>query len=85
MMAPCLGIRIGAITQLSLGGSHPSPVRGVTWPSEGDDVMNEAGWQHKVRVATPSLRAGVDRVYAQARMHAGPWECRQGPWERGQG
>ncbi|XP_042251696.1 uncharacterized protein LOC121885929 [Thunnus maccoyii] len=38
---------MGAITQLSLGGRHPSPIRGMTWPSEGDDVMNGAGWQHK--------------------------------------
>lgn len=63
-------VRMGAITQLSLGGRHPSPIRGVTWPSEGDDVMNEAGWQHKVRLATLSLRARVDRVSAQKRTQA---------------
>lgn len=58
------------ITQLSLGGRHPSPVRGVTWPSEGDDVMNEGGWQHKVRLATLSLGARVDGVRAQGRRQA---------------
>lgn len=36
----------------------------MAWPSEGDGVMNEADWQHKVKPATPSLRAGVNRVCA---------------------
>ena len=65
MMVCRLEARMRAITQLSLGGRHPSHVRGMTWPSEGDDVMNEAGWQHKVKLATLSLRARVDRVFAQ--------------------
>lgn len=67
MIVLCLEVRMRAITQPSLGGGHPSPVRGVTWPSEGDDVMYEAGWQHKVRLATLSLRTRVDRVFAQTR------------------
>lgn len=58
---PLLEVRMRAITQPSLVGRHPSPVRGVTWPSEGDDVMYEAGWQHKVRLTTLSLRAIVDK------------------------
>lgn len=70
VIAPRLEVRMRAITQLSLGGGHPSPIRGVTWPSEGDDVMNEVGWQHKVRLAALSLRARVDRVHAQARRQA---------------
>lgn len=65
-----LEVRMRAITQLSLGGRHPSPIRGMTWPSEGDDVMNEAGWQHKVMLATLSLRARVDEVSAQTRREA---------------
>lgn len=70
MIVPRLEVRMRAITQPSLGGRHPSRVRGVTWPSEGDDVMYEAGWQHKVRLATPSLGARVDRVFAQTRRQA---------------
>lgn len=70
VIVPRLEVRMRAITQLSLGGRDPSPVRGVTWPSEGDDVMYEAGSRHKVRLATPSLRAGADRVYAQTRRQA---------------
>lgn len=75
MIVPRLEARMRAITQLSLGGRHTSPIRGMTWPSEGDDVMNVAGWQHKVKLATLSLRARVDRVFAQRvrqalRMHA---------------
>lgn len=70
MILPLLEVRMRAITQPSLVGRHPSPVRGVTWPSEGDDVMYEAGWQHKVRLATLSLRAIVDRVFAQRRRQA---------------
>lgn len=70
MIAPSLEVRMRAITQLSLGGQHPSPVRAMTWPSEGDDVMNEVGWRHKVRLGAPSLRARVDRVYAQRRRQA---------------
>lgn len=66
MIVPHIAARMRAITQLSLGRRHPSPVRGMTWPSEGDDVMDEAGWQHKVKPATPSLRARVDRVFAQS-------------------
>lgn len=70
MILPLLEVRMGAITQLSLVGRHPSPLRGVTWPSEGDDIMYEAGWQHKVRLTTLSLRAIVDRVFAQTRRQA---------------
>lgn len=69
-MVPCLEIGIRAITQLSLGGRHPSTLRGVTWPSEGDGVIDEAGWQHKVRLATQSLRPRVDRVFAPTRRQA---------------
>lgn len=29
--------------------------------------MNEAGWQHKVKLATLSLRARVDRVFCTKR------------------
>lgn len=58
------------------GGGYPSPTRGVTWPSEGDDVMNEGGWQHKVRLHTLSLREELTGfMYRQG---DGPWECRQG-------
>lgn len=70
---PLLEVRMRTITQLSLVGGHPSPVRDVTWPSEGDGVMYEAGWQHKVRMATPSHGAGggqIDRVFAQTRGQA---------------
>lgn len=70
MILPLLEVRMGAITQLSLVGRHPSPVRGMTWPSEGDDIMYEAVWQHKVRLTTLSLRAIVDRVFAQTRRQA---------------
>lgn len=70
MIVHRLEVRMRAITQLSLGRRHPSPIRGVTWPSEGDGVMYEAGWQHKVRLATLSLRARVDRVFAQTRRQA---------------
>lgn len=63
------------ISQLSLGG-WISFSRGMTWPSEGDDVMNEAGWRHKVRLPTLSLRGRIDRrMYRQG---DGPWEQRQG-------
>lgn len=55
---PLLEVRMRTITQLSLVGAHPSPVRDVTWPSEGDGVMYEAGWQHKVRMATLSRGVG---------------------------
>lgn len=70
VIVPHLKVRTKAITRLSLGGRHPSPIRGVTWPSEGDDVMYEAGLQHKVKLPTLSLRAQVDRVFAQTRRQA---------------
>lgn len=65
MIALHLEVRMRAINQLSLGGRHLSPIRGMTRPSEGDDVKNEAGWQYKVRLATLSLLANTDRVCAQ--------------------
>lgn len=71
MIAPRLEVRMRAITRLSLVGRHPSPVRGMTWPSEGDDVMNEVGWQHKVMLAALSLWARVDRVCAHTRRQGG--------------
>lgn len=42
----------------------------MTWPSEGDDVMYEAGWEHKVRVVTLSRKAIADRFFAQPRVLA---------------
>lgn len=68
-----LSVKLGAISQPSLARRHPSDIRGMTWPSEGDDVMYEAGWQHKVKVATLSRRARVDRFFAQARAPALGW------------
>lgn len=61
-----LKVRMRTITQPSLVEGHPSPTGDVTRPSEGDGVMYEAGWQHKVRTATLS-RGGlwIDRVSAQ--------------------
>lgn len=47
--------RMRTITQASLVGGHPSPMGDVTGPSEGDGVMYEARWQHKVRMTTLSL------------------------------
>lgn len=70
MILPLLEVKMRTITQPSLVGRHSSPLRGVTWPSEGDDVMYEAGWQHKVRLATLSLRVIVDKVFAQTRRQA---------------
>lgn len=81
MIAPRLEVRIRAITQLSLGGSHPSPVQGVTRPSEGDDVMNEAGWQDKVR-GGPLRHSGQELTGSTRRQGNRPWECRQGRRER---
>lgn len=65
-----LSVQLGAISQPSLARRHPSDIRGMTWPSEGDDVMNEAGWQHKVKVVTLSCRAIADRFSAQPRVLA---------------
>lgn len=62
-----LSVRMGAISQ-SLPRRHPSDIRGMTWPSEGDDVMYEAVWEHKVKVVSLSRRVIVDRFFAQARV-----------------
>lgn len=69
-----LSVRMGAISQSSLPGRHPSDIRGMTWPSEGDDVMYEAGWEHKVKVVSLSRRAIVDRFLH--RQGFGPWGCK---------
>lgn len=45
------------------GGGYPSPTRGVTWPSEGDDVMNEGGSAAQGKAAYFVTQGRVDRVY----------------------
>lgn len=49
---------MGAISQPSFPRRHPSDIRGMTWPSEGDDVMYEDAWQHKVKVFRQVLCTG---------------------------
>lgn len=40
MIESHLEVEMRYITEVSFAGRNSSPVRGMAWPSEGDDVMN---------------------------------------------